>query len=172
MPILETLTLAEATSKHIVSRENGFRTKMLDAIDLQIAAASAEIAGKPYKRVVQRRTTNGQTGGREETDVEVRFRPWWWKDAKGTVFLELRYANKAAELKPGRSAFSIGTMDKLIPTLEQIKAAVSAGELDKPISAILATRKRELKKSASTPAIPATLPLPASPPATPAKSAK
>jgi hypothetical protein len=146
VPILETLTLADASRQKAVSRENGFRAKMLEAIDLQIAAITAEINGKPFKRTVQRYVNNGETGNREKTDVEARFRPWWWKDQAGTVFLELRYANKTIELKPGKPAITIGTLDKAIPTLEQVKKAVAVGELDKPITAIIATRRRELKK--------------------------
>ena len=87
------------------------------------------------------RWVNGETGSREQADVHIRFRPWWWKDQAGTVFLELRYTNKSIELKPGKKSITVGTVEKLLPILEQIKKAVAAGELDKPISAILATRK-------------------------------
>jgi hypothetical protein len=149
MPILETLTLTETARKREVSREHGFRTKLLDAIDLQIAAITAEVNGQPFKRTVQRWANNGETGNREQTVVQVRFRPWWWKDAaSGSVLLELRYANKTVEIKPGKPAITVGTMDKLIPTLEQIKKAVAAGELDKPIIAIVATRRKEFKRPA------------------------
>ena len=77
-----------------------------------------------------------------------RIRPWWWKDAAGQVFLEVRYANKTVEIKPGKSAITVGTVEKLVPTLEQIKAAVVAGELDKPLTTIVATRKKGLKRGA------------------------
>ena len=150
MPILDTLTLADASRQKTVSREQGFRTKLMEAIDLQIAAVSAEIKGQPFKRTVQRWVNNGETSSREQADIQVRFRPWWWKDQAGTVFLELRYANKTIELKPGKKSITAGTMDKLLPILEQIKKAVAAGELDKPITAILATRKKELKKGNAT----------------------
>jgi hypothetical protein len=151
MPILETFTLADTSRQKAVSRENGFRGKMLEAIDLQIAAVSAAINGQPFKRTVQRYINNGETGNREQTAVEMRFRPWWWKDQAGTVFLELRYANKTIDLKPGKPAITIGTLDKVIPTLEQVKKAVVVGELDKPITAIIATRKKELKKGNGVP---------------------
>ncbi len=150
MPILETLTLADTTRQRATTREQGFRNKLLEAIDLQIAAITATIKGEPFKRTVQRWINNGETGNREQTDVEVRFRSWWWKDASGVVFIELRYANKAVEIKPGKTAITVGTMDKLVPVLEQIKAAVEAGELDKPLKAIASTRKKELNKGNGT----------------------
>ena len=146
MPILETLTLSEATRQRVASREHGFRNKLLDAIDLQIAAVSAEIKGEPFQRTVLRWANNGETGSRQQVDVQVRFRSWWWKDTTGVVHLELRYANKTLEIKPGKNAITVGTIDKVIPTLEQVKKAVASGELDKSISAIIATRKKELKK--------------------------
>ena len=146
MPILETLTLADTNRQRATAREQGFRNKLLEAIDLQIAAITATIKGEPFKRTVQRWANNGETGNREQTDVVVRFRPWWWKDTSGTVFIELRYANKAVEIKPGKTAIAVGTLDRLIPTLEQIKTAVEAGELDKPLKAIASTRKKELNR--------------------------
>jgi predicted metal-dependent hydrolase len=149
MPILDTLKLADNASKRAVSKENGFRTKLLEALDLQIAAVKAELNGQPFKRTVQRWMSNEATHSREHADVEVRFRPWWWKDTNGIVLLEIRYANKPVEIKPGKTAITIGTMDKLVPTLEQIKSAVSAGELDKPILAIVATRKKAPKQDTS-----------------------
>ena len=149
MPILDTFKLADTASKRIASKEHGFRTKLLEALDLQIAAVNAELNGQPFKRTVQRWMSNEATHGREQADVEIRFRPWWWKDVNGIVFMEIRYANKAVEIKPGKTAITIGTMDKLISILEQIKGAVSAGELDKAILAIVATRKKASKQDIS-----------------------
>ena len=147
MPILETFTLADTSRQKAVSRENGFRGKILEAIDLQIAAVSAAINGQPFKRTVQRYINNGETGNREQTAVEMRFRPWWWKDQAGTVFLELRYANSVLVLGKDQSAIEVGTKDKLVPTIETVVEAVKAGELDAAMTAALASRKKPGKKA-------------------------
>ena len=151
MPILDTLTLTDAGRNRAVAGEPAFRLKLADAIDLQIAAVQAEQKGEAFRRTTDRLTANKETGQRERATVSVRFRPWWWKDAAGQVFLEVRYANKPVEIKPGKSAITVGTVDRLVPILEQIKAAVVAGELDKPLATIVATRKKELKRGSGAP---------------------
>jgi hypothetical protein len=145
MPILENLTLTDASRQKGTNRENGFRVKLVDAIDLQIAAIKAEQQGQPFKRTVNRFFTNSE-GQREEATVPVRFRPWWWKDAAGHVFLEIRYANKPVEIKQNKPTIAVGTTDKLIPILEQIRKAALAGELDRQLVAIISTRRKELKR--------------------------
>ena len=146
MPILDTLTLSDASREKSINRESGFRAKLVDAIDLQIAAVKAEQAGEPFKRTASRFFTNSE-GQRQETSVPVRFRPWWWKDSAGHLFLEIRYANKPVEIKQNKPAIAVGTMDKLIPILEQVRKAALAGELDRQLVSIIATRRKELKRA-------------------------
>ncbi len=146
MPILDNLTLTDAGRQKGVNREQGFRSKLVDAIDLQIAAVQAEQKGEPFKRTASRFITNSE-GHRQETTVPVRFRPWWWKDKAGQVFLEIRYANKPVEIKQNKPTIAVGTMDKVIPILEQVKKAALAGELDRQLVAIISTRRRELKRT-------------------------
>ncbi len=145
MPILENLTLTDAGRQKGVNREQGFRDKLVDAIDLQIAAIQAEQKGEPFKRTASRFITSAD-GHRQETTVPVRFRPWWWKDKTGHVFLEIRYANKPVEIKQNKPTIAAGTMDKVIPILEQVRKAVLAGELDRQLISIIATRRKELKR--------------------------
>ena len=148
MPILETLTLSDASRQKSAKGENGFRSKLADAIDIQIAALQAEQKGEPFKRTVNRFLTNSETGNREQAVVPVRFRPWWWKESSGQLFLEIRYANKLVEIKQGKPSIAAGTMDKLVPILEQVKKAVLAGELDRQLVNIIAARRKVLKRPA------------------------
>lgn len=141
MAILDTLTLTDNGRLKGISRESGFRHNIARTIDLQITAAKADQAGHPFVRTIMRWITNSD-GIREQTTVPLRFRRWYWLDVAGTAFLELKYANKSVEIKPGKPAITVGTMDKLVPILEQIKEAVLAGELDKPLTAILSARRR------------------------------
>ena len=143
----QNLTLSDASRQKGINRENGFRVKLVEAIDLQIAAIQAEQKGEPFKRTVTRWTTNSETGNRDQVVVPVRFRPWWWKDNTGQMFLEIRYANKPVDIRQNKSAIAVGSMDKLIPILEQVKKAVLAGELDRQLVAIIASRRKELKRT-------------------------
>ena len=76
----------------------------------------------------------------------------WFRDAGGRILLELRFANKAVQVG-GKSSFVVGTLDKLVPTLQTVKKAVAAGELDPVLQGAAERRKRAFKKA--TPSKPA-----------------
>ncbi|MCM8737281.1 hypothetical protein M5E06_24480 [Azospirillum sp. A1-3] len=148
MSILENLILTNITKQRDTRPEGTARQKLLDALALQIEAATATMKGEMFIRRVGRWVD--VDGTKEHKEVPVRFRPWWFKDEAGTVHLHIRYGNKPLELKPGKSVVTVGTMDQLVPVLEQVRQAVTAGELDKAIAGAVASRQRVLKKPATT----------------------
>ena len=132
MTILEKLSFSDKTQAAVMtSPEARIRRKMLDAIDIQIAAAEAQANGETYIRRAPRRITDPESGERVRKDVPVRFRRWWWSDDTGNVMLDVRYGNRRIELKPGKPTIEVGAADNLLPTLQAVKEAVAAGELDK-----------------------------------------
>lgn len=149
MPILDTLTLSNTAKQRDNSPEGNARRKLLDALAVQINAATAQAKGEVFIRRVGR-WVDGESG-KEHREVPVKFRPWWFKDEGGNLHLNIRYGHKPLELKAGKSAIAVGAMDNLLPVLEQVKQAIVAGELDKVIAAAASTRQRVLKKpSAAT----------------------
>ncbi|WP_452033132.1 DUF6641 family protein [Azospirillum palustre] len=144
MSILESLTLTSIGKQRETSPEGIARSKLLDALALQIEAATATIKGGVFIRRVGRWVE--VDGTKERRDVPVRFRPWWWNDEAGTIHLQIHYGNRPLELRPGKSVITVGTMDRLVPVLEQVRQAVTAGELDKVIAGAVASRQRVLKK--------------------------
>ncbi len=144
MSILESLTLTNTTKQRDTSPEGIARHKLLDALALQIEGAAAAMKGEMFVRRVGRWVEID--GTKERKDVPVRFRPWWFKDEAGTVHLHVRYANKPLEIKPGKSVITVGTMDRLVPVMEQVRQAIAAGELDKVIAGAVTSRQRILKK--------------------------
>lgn len=81
--------------------------------------------------------------------MPVRFRRWWWSDDAGNVMLDVRYGNRLIELKPGRLTIDIGSTNNLLPTLQAVKEAVAAGELDKLLMAAKKERGRPKRKAAA-----------------------
>lgn len=148
MSFLESLTLTNTAKQRDTSPEGTARHKLLDALALQIEAATAELNGDMFVRRVGRWVK--VDGTKERREVPVRFRPWWWKDEAGTVHLHIRYGNKPLELKPGKPVITVGTMDRLVPVLEQVRQAITAGELDKAIASAVTSRQRVLKKPTTT----------------------
>ena len=150
MTILEKLTFSDKTQAAVMtSPEARIRRKMLDAIDIQIAAAEAQANGETYIRRAPRWITDPETGERVRKDVPVRFRRWWWSDDTGKVMLDVRYGNRRIELKPGKPTIEIGAADNLLPTLQAVKDAIAAGELDALLMAAKKERGRPKRKAAA-----------------------
>ena len=62
-------------------------------------------------------------------------KPWWFVGDSGKVCIEIRYGAKVIELSKGKTAIEIASPTALVETLETVKAAVLAGELDQQIEA-------------------------------------
>ncbi len=136
MTILSKLNLTDKTkAAMLASPESRGRQKILEAIDNQIAAAKADANGEPFEPRRMRWVTDPETGERTRKKVPLRLRRWWWKDEKGGLMLDVRYGNKRIELAPKKPTIEVGKIENLIPTLETIKEAVIAGELDKQLAA-------------------------------------
>ncbi|MFM9993216.1 MAG: DUF6641 family protein [Burkholderiaceae bacterium] len=60
----------------------------------------------------------------------------------GKVCISIRYGAKLIELAKGKSAIEVSSGEELIKTLELIKRAVEAGELDSQIE-IASTKLKE-----------------------------
>jgi hypothetical protein len=76
-----------------------------------------------------------ETGLRREVTVPKRIRPWWFVAENGKVCLSVKYGSRVMELAKGKSAVEVAGPQELIKTLEALKAAVDAGELDAVIDA-------------------------------------
>ncbi|CUI07677.1 hypothetical protein BN2497_10131 [Janthinobacterium sp. CG23_2] len=58
----------------------------------------------------------------------------------------VKYGSKILELAKGKSAIEVGSMSELIPTLDTLKAAVAAGELDAQIDTASGTLRAGFAK--------------------------
>ncbi len=100
--ILSKLSLTDkAHVSAVPTPEARVRSKMIEAIDTQIEAATAKSNGEVYIRRAKRWVDDPESGERVLKEMPVRFRPWCWTDENGTVFLEVRYGKKRLELQPG-----------------------------------------------------------------------
>lgn len=143
MTILSKLTLSEKTKADLhASPELRARQKLIQAIDSQIAAARSEITGEPMMLKAMRWVDDPETGQRVRRELPLKVRRWWWKDEAGQLMLDVRYGNRRMELMPKKPTIQVGSMEQLVPVLEQVREAVAAGELDKVIGVAKVRRKR------------------------------
>jgi hypothetical protein len=68
-------------------------------------------------------------------EVAKRVKQWWFTADNGKLALSVRYGALLLELAKGKYAVEVASEKELVPTLEIIKAAVLAGELDTAIDA-------------------------------------
>ena len=130
MAVLDQLKLTNATPRREASPVEHFRRRLVDAIQLQIELANADLSGRPLNRTRRRWVKDKATGQKELREIPVRLRRWWWKDASGTICVSLRYGAKPLELAPGKSAIEVAGLEELPDKLSLVCEAVRAGELD------------------------------------------
>ena len=76
-----------------------------------------------------------ETGCRKQMETTKRVKQWLFTADNGKLTMNVRYGARVIELAKGKSSIEIGGIDQIVPTLELIKQAVEAGELDAQIEA-------------------------------------
>ena len=115
----------------VVIRRNKLSAKLWEQIEL----ARGQTTGKPFVVVKSRVVRDAETGLRKPVEIPKRLRPWWWISETGKVCVSVRYGSKVLELSKGKSAVEVANPEDLIKTLETVRSAVEAGDLDAQIEA-------------------------------------
>ena len=139
-----------------LARRQKFNTKL----DEQIQLAKAEQAGTEFAPTRQRAIRDEATGETRKVQVPKKLKPWWWTADNGKTCITLRYGARVVEISEGKNAIETGGIAEVITSLQILKTAVDAGDLD----AVLETLSGRDKASADKPAVSdkrATLKLPA-----------
>jgi hypothetical protein len=106
------------------------RRKLSSKLWEQIQLARSQMEGKPLTITKFRSFTDKQTGLRKQIEMPKRIRPWWFVTDSGKVCISIRYGSLVIELAKGKHSIEVASADELISTLEKVKTAVEAGELD------------------------------------------
>ena len=113
------------------------RMKLARKLWEQIQLATSQADGTQFT-LTRFRTVTDPDGGRRSVEIPRRVRAWWWTTETNKLALNIRYGARKLEISKGKSAVEIATAADLVPTLELIKQAVEAGELDAQIEAAAA----------------------------------
>lgn len=133
MTTLANLKLVAATKPNNVSTAVQRRLKLCGRLDEQLAIAKAAATGDSYQPTKTRSYIDSETGLRKQTVVPKRVKPWWFTSEDGKLCLSVRYGARILYLAKGKTAVELADNTELVPTLEAIKSAVMAGELDAQI---------------------------------------
>ncbi len=134
--LLSSLKLVSATRDNKVSPVLQRRQKLIKKIDEQMELAKAQANGSIYSPTKFKNIVNAETGTNEYKQVPKRIRAWWWKNEAGKLNLVVRYGARIIELGKGKNSIELENEAAILPTLEVIKKAVEAGELDDAITAV------------------------------------
>ena len=108
------------------------RNKLSNKVWEQIQLAKAQKDGGTFT-VKKFKTVKDYDGSSKSIELQKRVRQWWFVSTDGKVCVNVRYGAKLIELAKGKTAVEVASADDLIKTLEIIKSAVEAGELDSQI---------------------------------------
>jgi len=111
------------------------RNKLAKRLWEQAELARAQAAGTTFSPTRSRTITDKHTGTRQSIQTNKRIKQWWFVADTGKLCLSVRYGTKLLELAKGKYAVEIAAEKDLPATLELIKSAVLAGELDAALDA-------------------------------------
>ena len=134
--LLSTLKLVTATRATQTTPEIQRRRKLIAKIDEQICLATALLNSTTYQPTKFKNVVNAETGNKEYKQVAKKVRAWYWKNEAGKVNLVVRYGARVIELAKGKNSIELENEAAILPTLDLIKKAVEAGELDAAIKAV------------------------------------
>ena len=142
---LTSLTLTNAKKPTQLSTIEVRRNKLSNQIWQQIQLAGAKAKGEAFAPMRTRNVKDKLTGERRTVEQPKRIKQWWFTDADGSIFLQIRYGAKLIEVSKGKNAIALANEDELIPALNLIKQAVEGGELDKEIEVRCASLRLNFK---------------------------
>lgn len=130
---LTKLTLIDARKPQQVPQVVQRRNKLALRVWQQLELAKAQALGGEYRITKYRSYTDTVTGTRRQVEAHVCVKPWWFTTAAGKLAVSVRYGSRVLELARGKYSVEIAHANDLTATLDAIRAAVLAGELDAAI---------------------------------------
>ena len=146
MSTLSQLKLTSAVKPRSLPDVQQRRNKLIHRIWEQVELARAQIEGRIWTTTRYRSVRDPDTGLRKQLEVPKRVRPWWFVADDGTVCINIRYGTKPLELVKGKTGIVVSSADDVVRTLELVKQAVAAGELDEQMAAASGSLKSGFRR--------------------------
>ena len=135
MSVLSGLKMVVAKRVSVQSPAVHRRNKLVLKLDEQMELAKAQSEGRLYAPKKTKSVKDEASGERHNVESAKRVKQWWW-ETNGKVNLAVRYGAKVVELGKGKNAIELASKGDLLSTLQLIKDAVIAGELDAQIESV------------------------------------
>lgn len=132
---LSALKLTDARKPNQVPQVVQRRNKLAKRVWQQIELAKAQEQGTQFRVAKFKSYTDTQTGERKQVETQMLVKQWWFTTQAGKLAISVRYGSRVLELAKGKFAVEVAHEKDLAKTLDAIKTAVLAGELDSAIDA-------------------------------------
>jgi hypothetical protein len=109
------------------------RNKLSKQLWEQVQLATALANGGSFAPIRIRTVKDKLTGERKTVEQPKRVKPWWFTAEDGTLCLQVRYGVQVIEIAKGKNTITLASKDQLVDTLNLVKQAVEAGDLDKQL---------------------------------------
>ena len=146
MSTLNTLKLVNQVKPQHVPDVVKRRYKLSNKLWEQIQLARSQLLNEPFAVTKMKTVKNVDTGTSETIAVNKKIRPWWFNSEGGSLCVMIKYGTKVIEIAKGKPSIEVTTQEKLISTLELVKKAVEAGELDQQIDQASGALRSNFKK--------------------------
>jgi hypothetical protein len=143
---LSSLKFVASKSQQVKSPKLARRLKLSNKIQEQIQMAKAIQSGSEFMPVKIRNVIDQETGETRKVEVPKRLKPWWWPSENGKMCITVRYGARTLEVIEGKNAIETENIAGVITTLEVLRTAVDAGELDARIESISGLVKAGFEK--------------------------
>lgn len=145
MSTLNTLKLVAAKKPANLPAVVQRRNKVLAKLWEQIKLAEAQEAGSYYAPTRYRKLKDSE-GNVRTVEMPKRIKPWWFVSESGNTCVALHYGSKIVEISKGKTAIELLNKGELVSTLNMLKTAIEAGELDEAINSTANKLKAGFKK--------------------------
>ena len=135
MSTLSTLKLTDAKKPNQIPQVVQRRNKLAKRVWQQIELAKAQEQGTQFRVAKFKSYTDSETGVRKQVETQMSVKQWWFTTQAGKLAISVRYGSRVLELAKGKFAVEVAHEKDLAITLDAIKTAVLAGELDSAIDA-------------------------------------
>ncbi|NBS75735.1 MAG: hypothetical protein EBS66_19955 [Betaproteobacteria bacterium] len=109
--------------------------------------AKAQQSGGEFAPTKVRTVRDEVTGESRKVESPRKLKPWWWSSDAGKLCITVRYGARTLEVVDGKNAIETDNIAGVITTLQILKTAVDAGELDSRIDAVMGQGKGSDKNS-------------------------
>ena len=107
------------------------RNKLVNKLHEQIQLITAKKDGAHFAPLHFRTVRDRDTGETKRIELPKRIRPWFFTSDNGKICLQIKYGSKVIDISgKNKPTIELANIDDLVKTLELIKTATLAGELD------------------------------------------